>query len=187
MRTSPIEKLLQMTHGKLTNYIVPGLESHLIGLGSANEGRVRIFKNTRTQNQHIVPHSHRFDFVAQVLRGFVVNTTYEMAASGTDAAAEEWVMSELEYDGKPGEYQIRQPGTVGSFVAHEDLYSEGDWYSMTHEQIHSICFSPDAVVLFLEGPNKIGSSLILEPWVDDKKVPTFRVEGWMFQAEEKKA
>lgn len=184
MSKNHIDKLLQMTHGSLTNYIVPGLESHLVGLGSVNVGRVRIFKNTRTQNTMITPHSHRFDFVAQVLRGWVCNTVYEMAENGASMEpAEEWVMSELEYGDEPGDYSIRTPGAVRPFTALEDVYNAGDWYGMSHDQIHSITFSPDAVVLFIEGATLGTTSVILEPWVNNKKVPTFRVESWMFQRE----
>lgn len=176
-----IDKLLSMANRAMTNYIVPGLESHLIGLGSANEGRVRIFANTRIQHGHITPHSHRFDFVAQVLQGSVTNTIYELTTQDEAKTAYEWVMSELEYNGEPGNYDIRQPGAVRFFSTQQRRYGAGDWYGMTHEQIHSIHFSQDAVVLFIEGPTLTNTSMILEPWVNDRKVPTFRVEDWMFQ------
>jgi len=56
---------------------------------------------------------------------------------------------------------------------------------MQAHEIHSIRFSRDAVVLFLEGPEIHEYSWLLQPvtgFPDNVNTcPTFRVEPWMFQ------
>jgi hypothetical protein len=52
---------------------------------------------------------------------------------------------------------------------------------MTADQVHSIFFSRGAIVLFFEGSKESDTSIILEPFVNNEIVPTFKVEPWMFK------
>lgn len=166
-----------MRHNRLGNYIVPGLTSYLIGGGEF--GKVRLFHAERQTRDVITPHSHRFDFTCLVLSGTVRNTIYRETPAGDEL----WCMSTID--------QVCGANGVREFVHHRmdnaqpfkrevTEYTTGDSYSMTHEEIHSIEFSKDARVLFFEGPEIQSRSVMIEPWVDGKVVPTFRTEEWMF-------
>ena len=174
-----LQQLLESGHSSLQNYILPGLRSTLLSQPS-KEGCVRLFVNSRIQRTGITPHSHRFDIVCQVLRGWVENTIYTRSATPDHPLSEAWVDSTLSYKGTPGGYVVTQ-GRIDLWIGNKTHYHTGDWYSMTHEDIHSIEFSRDAVVLFFEGPQLTNQTTILEPCVDQKRVPTFKVEPWMFQ------
>jgi hypothetical protein len=52
---------------------------------------------------------------------------------------------------------------------------------MKDNGIHSISFSRDAVVLFIESASTKNKSSILEPVVNGKVIPTFEVKEWMFK------
>lgn len=52
---------------------------------------------------------------------------------------------------------------------------------MDAHQIHSIRFLRGAEVLVFEGPEVAHSSVVLEPWAYGERVPTFKVEPWMFR------
>lgn len=68
--------LQSMQHSPLGNYAgLPGLTSHLIA--KSDHGCVRTFSSPRYTEEHITPHSHRYDFTCLVLRGYVENTTYD--------------------------------------------------------------------------------------------------------------
>lgn len=178
-----IPMLMEMTHSALQNYIVPGLESHLLAEPS-DKGSVRLFVNSRDQHHHITPHSHRFDFQCLVLRGSVVNTVFhELPPSASVDAferADEYTTVILEYKGKPGNYD-QTHGVISSWGFERHHYAVGDWYSMTFDQVHSIEFSRDAIVLFMEGPKKTNMTQVLLPHVDGQTLPTFEVAPWMFQ------
>lgn len=175
-----IEMLIQMAHSPLHNYVLPGMTSYL--MGEPNNGTVRLFVNSRTQFEHITPHSHRFDFQCQVLRGEVINIVFTEKGDGK---GDRYLSTKIIYGGEPGHY-VRQKDGVENWVSCRHRYGQGDWYSMRHDEVHSIVFSPDAVVLFFEGPQVSDSSIILEPWVNGEAVPTFKTEPWMFKREQTK-
>jgi hypothetical protein len=52
---------------------------------------------------------------------------------------------------------------------------------MRYNEIHSIKFSKDAIVLFFEGPTVTDSSFVLEPVVEGEYIPTMTTEPWMFR------
>lgn len=175
-----MEKLLdvveQMKHDKLSNYIVAGLSSSLIGGG--NFGCVRLFEASRYTEHFIVPHSHRFDFSCLVLRGTVENIIYDESEINSDT----WSVFEmLKLDGF-GQYKNSFVENK-SFSRRSDFYQTGDIYSMTADEIHSIKFSKGAKVLFFEGAEKSKQSIYLEPWVNKKTVNVFEVKPWMFEHE----
>lgn len=178
---SIIAQLATMAYGSLRNYIVPGLTSQLIGEGP--KGKVRIFTSDRDQKNHILPHSHRFDFTCLVLKGSVVNTLYTPAQYGQTDGVDLYAVGTLALGaaGKPGDCTLT-PGTNGvPYVSAPRAYHQGDTYNMKASEIHSISFMKDCVVLFLEGPRLTDISVILEPWSDGQRVPTYGVQPWMFQ------
>jgi hypothetical protein len=111
-----------------------------------------------------------------VLKGYV-NNVINTEGSGGD----EYCMSSLAYRGKPGHYDKVVVKTAMSFLTHTKVYGEGDWYSMTKDQIHSINFSKDAVVLFFEGETQTSMTFVLEPWVNGQCIPMMKTQDWMFQ------
>lgn len=161
-------------HSRLQNYVSPGLTSDLVELGN-----VRMFTNTRPQEQFITPHSHRFNFAACVLRGEVENTVYSFDDPTGNKAAK-YQASILVYGDEPGKYEI-QDGFSKYYSQRTKTYKLGDWYFMNYRDIHSIKFSHDAQVLMLEGKSITRRTTILQPVVNDQVVPTFRVEPWMFK------
>lgn len=166
----------RMAHSRLANYIIPGLTSSLIG--GDGYGTVRLFECSRNHEETIVPHSHRFDFRCLVLAGRVVNTVWKEGPDG-----DPFMQTILSYDGAPGQYRS-EDSEVAHFIPERTTYVEGDWYGMPWDEIHSIKFSKGAVVLFLEGPLKSNSTIILQPFVDGEVVPTMKVEPWMFRTTE---
>ena len=182
MKNLDLAALLAMSHSGLQNYIVPGLQSRLLGERSDEHGNVRLFVNSRHQHHHITPHSHRFDFQFLVLRGWVNNIVFTRAAGKELNRGDFYTSTSLTYRGKPGEYNVAQL-LPEEWVSEANTYSVGEWYGMRHDEVHSIKFSRDAVVLFFEGPQATDQTIILEPCVNGQTLPTFKVEDWMFQQE----
>lgn len=172
-----INHLRKMANGRLRNYVVPGLDSSLIGGGRF--GCVRLFECSREHAETIVPHSHRFDFQCLVLSGSVVNVLWETSKVEIDDA-DPYMASRLIYCGESGRYHKEQRGVIWARHKKKAFY-EGDTYSMSHKEIHSIFFSRGAKVLFFEGPNVSSESVILEPYVNGVAIPTMKVEPWMFE------
>lgn len=168
MNNLDLVALQQLSHSTLHNYILAGLDSHLIG------ATTRIFVNTRESSDKITPHSHRFDFQCLVLRGMVINTIFE-----GDGAGDEYQLTETEYLGKPGQYATLKTERA-RYLPKSTEYRAGDWYGMISEQIHSIQFSRDAVVLFIEGEQVTSKSVYIEPHVRGETIPTMKTEPWMF-------
>lgn len=161
-----------MAEGGVNNYISPGLISQLV-----TNGKVRMFRNTRLQMQYVTPHSHRFAFAAQVLRGTVINTLFT-PTNWYDGP--EYQKSRQEYSGEFGQYKIT-PLEVSRYTTVVSTYQSGDWYYMSADSIHSIQFSDDAVVLFFEGPTVTDSTIILQPVVDGEVCNIFTTPSWMFK------
>lgn len=175
MKPEVIKQLCAMRNSALRNYIVPGLTSWMI-MDDGEDGKIRMFMCSRDQQEFITPHSHRFNFSACVLRGTVENTLWVPVEEGGD----QYVVTTTKYLDEPGKYEIGQQ-IVQRFIPDSIPYEEGDWYCMKHTDIHSIKFSRDAVVLFIEGREVSKCTNVLEPWVGDKRIPTMKVEPWMFQ------
>lgn len=169
--------ICSMLRNPLRNYVVPGLTSSL--LGGDGHGTVRLFEASREQYSDIVPHSHRFDFTCLVLEGYVVNRVW-LPTSSTQADLYE--AATLLYGGEPGKYRMKPHALGRSRWHYQDIrYNAGNWYTMDADEIHSITFSRNAVVLFFEGPTRVDSTTIIQPVVDGEVVKTFKVEDWMFQ------
>lgn len=158
-----------LEHTPLNNYILAGLSSNLLG------STTRIFKNTRESIGMITPHSHRFDFQCLVLRGSVTNTLFLPSEDGDD-----YQVTATKYLGSPGHYEDLKTCRA-MYLPESQKYSAGDWYGMTSDQIHTISFSRDAVVLFIEGKQKTDRSVYIEPHVNGETIPTMKTESWMFQ------
>lgn len=172
-----LDQIKTMAHSPLHNYAIPGLTSWIIGANpDPARGCVRLFECSRDHFEPIIPHSHRFDFQCLVLRGGVVNVVWT-----EDDRGDEFAVSSIRYDGEPGHYTHAMTTAVRKFSRELNSYEEGEWYGMKHDEIHSIYFDRDTSVLFFEGPRVSNQTLILEPYVDGKRVPTFKVEPWMFR------
>lgn len=175
-----IDLLLQESEPPLRNYILPGLESTMLGRNAGTT--VRMFTMTREQRVHITPHSHRFDFACLVLRGWARNTLWvPVSDPKTTKHADMYTVSRLVYADAPGKYTSVNRIEDSWWVPSTKTYRANESYSMQHDDIHSIEFSRDAVVLLFEGPQLANHSLILQPYVNGETVPTFEVKPWMFQ------
>lgn len=171
--------LNEMLNNTLRNYIVPGLNSHLVGGGEF--GKVRLFEAIRLTREFITPHSHRFNFTCLVLQGSVRNTIYIRTEHIND---EQWCLSTInQVCGLNGlnEYEHHRSNVPSHWRAQTTVYSAGDTYNMTYGQIHSIEFDRHTKVLFFEGPQKVSNSEMIEPWINGKVIPTFKTEDWMFE------
>lgn len=165
-----------ISHSKVSNYVIPGLSSSLIG-NPSESGVVRLFECSRNHQENITAHSHRFDFKCLVLKGSVRNVIWTESTEG-----DEYAVSSLLYKGEIGSYS-KVISRVAKFKPVCTDYNQGDIYSMKYHQIHSIMFTKGTSVLFFEGEPKSESSVILEPYVNGKIIPTMKVEPWMFQKE----
>lgn len=172
-----LQVLETMKGRRIDNYVLPGLSSSLIEHGS-----VRLFRASRDTEEHITPHSHRFDFACLVLQGEVTNVVYKQEDSWYGCGADRYGVGVLvPIRGGLGGYELRRKTAPRLFSKQAATYKQGDVYSMLAAEIHSIKFSRDAVVLFLEGPEVNENSVILEPWANGEVIPTFRTEPWMFK------
>ncbi|BCG50256.1 hypothetical protein [Ralstonia phage RP13] len=170
--------LSTMKHSPLYNYAgIPGLTSWLIGNSnqSDNRGRVRLMTCERNHHEVIIPHSHRFDFQCVVLAGKVINSIWSEDPSG-----DEFIETILTYCDTPGDYSKTVLSTPKKYKQGFMKYEAGQSYSMSSNQIHSIEFYRDTAVLFLEGPAQTIDTKIIEPFYRGVRVPTFKVEPWMF-------
>lgn len=171
MDTAPLDIVKMMCGNPVRNYILPGLVSSLLTLGKA-----RLFEATRPTEGFVTPHSHRFDFACCVLRGSVQNRLYWQHEDG----CEYQVSTQTS---EPGFGYRTVPKSLDRFRSADQTYEVGDWYCMVAHEIHSITFSSDAAVLFLEGPEVTRQSVILEPHENGRKIPIFERRDWMFECE----
>ena len=175
-RISEVDDLMQRGYAPVRNYIVPGTTSWLLSDPGPN-GCSRFFEVTREQLVHVTPHSHRFDFTAKVVRGYVINQIWIPSNSFQD---DSYQRTELVYDGSPGQYH---KGKIwkGMWRHIDQTYTPGQRYGMRYDEIHSIIFGKGSIVLINEEPTITTKTSILEPLVDNKPIPTFKVESWMFK------
>lgn len=168
-----LEKFLERQRGStITNYVIPGLESLLL-----QGAQVRFFRMTREQVTMITPHNHRFDFACLVLEGRVRNTIF----SGHPDGDSYMVHHITPKNGGLGEYaQANWSDYESCFKAVSSEYKKGDWYFMAHTQYHSIQFSRDAFVMFIEGAQETSDSKVLLPVVGGQVIDIFKTEPWMF-------
>lgn len=175
-----LQYLGPMLNNRLGNYIVPGLDSAMVGDQGDTFGKVRMFDTSeRATRDEITPHSHRFNFVCFVLAGVVKNAIYH-----PDDTGEEWCVSTIDQVcGRDGirAYSHSREDTPTRFRRDDQMYAVGNVYAMQAHQIHSIEFWKGTKVLFFEGPQITQRSQMIEPWVRGKVVPTFRTEPWMFE------
>lgn len=173
-----IRTIDKMSHSRIKNYVLPGLTSTLVG--GAGRGLVRLLSAERTTREHVTPHSHRFNFTCLVLRGSVTNTTYFLA--DTAGPSDQYVVSHMRRNSSDmGDYEIEVGTLPVRMFARSDNFEVGETYRMSANDIHSIEFTAGTQVLFFEEPEVSNITTFLEPWVDGKRVPTFKVEDWMFE------
>lgn len=169
--------ITSMKHSGIRNYVTPGLTSWLVG--GEGHGKIRLFTADRDTREWVTPHSHRFDFTCMVLAGSVTNILF--SRTGRRDQGNAYAVGILRAPtGGIGAYEFRSGEEVGHFDENSYVYSTGETYGMRHHEIHSIRFSRGAVVLFLEGAEVTTESVVLEPWSDGRRVPTFATQPWMF-------
>jgi hypothetical protein len=171
--------VLDMRGQTFHNYITPGLSSSLL-----TQGKVRLFEATRHHQFDITPHSHRFDFACLVLRGMARHSVWSPADESKMAKdGDTFALMEVGGNFEDG-YRTAHHSTC-KYLATTKEYHSGDWYFLSHTEIHSVEFARGTVVLFLEGPPAIGTTLALFP-VDHNNQPmnTLAIQPWMFQAGE---
>ena len=174
---SQLQLLQSMCNSRLGNYAgIPGLTSSL--LGGPEHGKVRLFDCSREHQESLVPHSHRFDVMCLVLRGIVENHIWQKGPGDL------FTVSKIRYLGAPGCTERVASGEPAAYRRHSTRYEHGEFYSMRACEVHSVNFSRDALVLFFEGPQVSTESVLLEPYVDGKTVPTFQLQFWMYQRAE---
>lgn len=174
-----IDQLRKMAHSPIRNYIVPGLTSWLIG-GKSEAGCVRMFECERSHEEAITPHSHRFDFHCLVVQGAVRNVLWKREYS---LNGDLYARRPITFGGEPGVYEHGPAPEVNRYKRIETRYAAGQQYGMTHDEVHSIFFERNTIVLFFEGPSITDETFVLEPYCDSAVVPTFEVRPWMFRRE----
>lgn len=174
-----------MKHSEVRNYVLPGVSSFLIGGDSTSNprnGLVRMFVSERETEEHVVPHSHRFNFTAIVTKGWVENIIYTPDSSG----AYEYVVGHQARESKTfGDYKIWWDTLPLKYTKTCTRYGVvngyGQDYRMEAEQIHTIRFGAGAKLLVLEEPTRLSVTKILAPWAYGRRVPTMQVPDWMFE------
>lgn len=180
---SDIETLMKFAHSPVMNYVIPGLNSYLLSdLGA--RGKIRMFECTRNHEEQITPHSHRFDFSACVLTGEVTNILWYEAHPHPVKGWEEsdqFVRQTTLYSGEIGRFKELEVSKPSMWVKNINPHRAGEWYRMTHKQIHSIRFKKGTRVIFFEGPQITDRSEVLLPFVNGEVIPTMKTEPWMFK------
>jgi hypothetical protein len=171
------DRLILIGKNPIKNYIIPGLESRVIE--EFEDGLIRIFIATRSQNQFITPHSHRYNLTCKVMRGGVINKIW---VKTDDPSCDTFTMCKAKYGGEPGNYGDVQELSVDRWTSKEDYYGRGKTYYMHKNQVHSIEFIKDTVLLLNEAErdNSV-PSVYLEPNIDGQTINTFNVQPWMFE------
>jgi hypothetical protein len=175
IRDSLIELLQGMRSNVIHNYIVPGLSSYLL-----RNGKVRLFEASRHQHHAVVPHSHRFDFMCLVLRGHVDHTVWEPRSF--DDQGDEWAIMEVRGTFAEG-YKV-QHSELGYFAPVTKTYGVGGWYGCSHDEVHSVRFSSNALVLFIEGAPRFETHFVLSPVGKKTRCgdpDILRTPEWMFE------
>lgn len=168
-------QIKEMMHSPIHNYIVPGLTSWKIGEDS-DHGMVRLFTCSRDHQENIIPHTHRFNFQCQVIKGYVNNKVWIEDNDGDDFMVCDQIYSDI------GNY-IYQQKEIKRYSFVNKRYYEGQNYGLKHDVFHSIEFSKDSMVLFLQGKNLTNTSQVLMPYVNNEVVELDLVQEWMFQKE----
>lgn len=160
----------------IKNYVVPGLESVL--LGESDGFKVRMFHMTEHQMMHVTPHSHRFNLLSYVLEGEVEHITYH-ETTRYDDLQKLFKLAVLEQEGQLGEYKTNIHSN-GSFRCYSAKYVAGGSYFLNAEDYHSVVFAKGTKVLFIEGP-QVATPKILVPLVKGTVCSTLFTADWMFQ------
>lgn len=175
-----------METSRIRNYIIPGLDSYLLG-----NGKVRLFKSNRQFSGAVTPHSHRFDFACLVMRGCVRNRIYKQV-SPFDAETQEYDeftvrTLALETNESFGEYDKAAPDIYAvPFTSRTTEYVSGCWYTMKANEYHAIEFDRETDVLFFEGPQVSEYSKVLLPFIQGETIETMECDKpWMYLEDEK--
>lgn len=171
-----VDDLLRMGHSPIHNYTAPGLTSWLVGLPH-EAGSIRLLTSEIEQQNFQIPHSRRYDAQYIVLRGAIEVQHWKQMTSSIGGDLHETAV--LHYCGMPGKYtteshgQSRWTRTTQAYVS-QVLY-------LRAEDVCSLRLMRQTALMLLQGPTLRSTSIILEPVVNGKRVPLFKVEPWMFQ------
>lgn len=168
---SILDFIADTAHNRVSNYVVPGLDSVLL-----ENSKTRLFEATRTQQAFVTPHTHRYNLFSVVLQGWATNTIYEPATCGERFAKSSIGAEEFEYE--PDTI-----GKIGFYNPETKTHRQGESFYLTYNQIHTIEFSKDALVLIVESPEIKTPQFILQP-VNHKGdiLDIFTVKDWMFKS-----
>lgn len=155
------------------NYIVPGLRSTLLGRPAAG-GCIRLFEMTREQEYEVTAHDHRYNFQCCVLEGSVEHRRYRVQSTIKDYAG----YVALPYNPVTHALDEERPRWLHGQII-DEVYGDGDWYSCSHEEFHTIRFGKGTKVLFIEGPEEKAESWCLLPYIDGRICNTFIWRDWM--------
>lgn len=171
----------KLKHSPIHNYILPGLTSWMLKPAGDGHGMIRMFESSRETQEFITPHSHRYGLHCEVLAGWAENTLWrDSSLVGSMTSSDEWMLCSLKYNGSPGDY-TQTVGPVRRYAKETRRYAVGSSYDLNHNQIHTIRFSRDAVVVITETVQQTDTTQILLPVAYGKAVPTFKVEPWMYK------
>ena len=163
-------------HSVIHNYGIAGMDSYLLG---AAEDRQRLLHMTRNQVDFVTPHSHKSDLTCEVLRGSVKNILFNQADEFSNKS-DMFAVANLMYNGVVGQYDKINFYIAAPYEMKAELYTEGDTYFMSYDQIHSIFFTKNAIVRITEGPTVTTASQILQPVSDGTIVKNFHVHEGLF-------
>ncbi len=151
-----------MSHSQVNNYIVPDVSSKLLGSDDGEHGRFRIFDSRRDQDMLVTPHNHRFNLWSMVIQGQVENTVYTPDRDNGDL----YMQTSMRYNGEIGKY-VRGSFQEKRYVKKINSYTAGSSYYMRFQDIHTIKFHKDTVLLIVEGKPIREINEILEPVTQD--------------------
>jgi hypothetical protein len=175
-----IDMLMRMAHSPIRNYVIPGLTSWRIGGQSEDHGSIRMFVCDREHQEAVTPHSHRYEFQSIVLRESVLNRVWTQCEAENGEEGDPFQKSVIAYDGEPGKY-IENPRGVANWAYRDYSIGPGQSFSMREDEIHSIFFKKNSVVLMFQGPELREFSEILQPCVDGVTIPSLEVKDWMYK------
>lgn len=158
----------------LENYVIPGLRSVAYLKTDDNGAMLRSFEMTAHQEYYITPHNHRYNFECFVLDGEVENTIFN-PIEATRATADHVIVP---YDEAKHDIDLEKTEFVRA-ISSSRKHPEGDWYSMRHDQFHTITFAKGTRVLFLQGASVVKVSHCMLPYNAGRICNTFIWRDWM--------
>lgn len=168
-------------HSGIKNYVLPGLYSYLLGDKNLDGSITRVFYSSRLTQEFISPHNHRYNFICEVLDGYVENTIYEPTFSSNEVG-DFWQQVVSIYS-DIGIYKTNYLSGPVKYIPKSVTYRKGEIYKSDLHTIHSIKFSKGSVVLFREGKKLSEQNVALIPYCKETEtaINNFNTHPWMFE------